>query len=469
MKKFGILFIAFILIVFPLQLVEAAYPASYSSTVNVTNTTGGDGLITLQFFDSAGTLVKKIENLTIAPYETKYFTSFAGLTTNFDGGMVISSNVSLASLSMIKGKNSDDSAKNYASYIGASAGSLDVYLPLLMKDNFGYNTYFYVQNTSANPVDVDIVYSDGRINNSIRGLPASASVKIDNRSESHSALSFSARLSATGSIAVAVVEYSSGQQGDQLFSYSGFPNGSSNPIFPMINENNSGYWTSANIQNIGTLATTVTLTYYPTEAGQTCTEKQTIPAGAKRDFATYAFAWDPSMYSFSVSTNCSRYEKFIGTAVVTSNSTNQPLVGIVNQINNKNDPNKGAALMSLNQSSGSDTVVFPYVQQWVGSQQWWTSWNIINVSGSTISSDDIVCTVKGSGKTVTFRNPSSLANGKGWLKQFYQSYTSLPNGFVGGAVCKTTSGKAIVGSSNILAANAGIAVDSLAVYEGINP
>ena len=373
-------------------------------------------------------------------------------------------------MSILTGKNSSGGTMNYASYIGTSSGNPSVYLPLLMKNNYGYNTYFYVQNTSSGYIDVDITYSDGTTNTSIRGLASSASVKIDNRLESHSTLSFSAELSVVGDgeITAAVVEYSSGDQGDQLYAYGGFPDGSEMPIFPMINENNYGYWTSANIQNIGDVSTTVTVTYLPTEAGSTCTETQTIPAGAKRDFATYAFAWDPSMYRYSVTSTCSRYQKFVGTAVVTSNSANQPLVGIVNQINTDDDPNKGAALMSLNPESGSGTVVFPNVQQWVGSQQWWTSWNIINVSGGPILAGDIVCTVSGSGTSRVFTNPTSLANGEGWLKQFYRSFTPLPNGFVGGAVCTTTSGKNIVGSANILAANAGIEIDSLAVFEGIN-
>jgi len=469
MKKFAILVVTLIMLAIPLQPVKAAYPSSYSSTVNVTNTTSGDGVISLTFYNSAGVAVYSFDE-DIAGYETKYITSFGELSSSFDGSLVISSSVALASLSMLQGKNSVGSVMNYASYIGTSIGSADVYLPLLMKNNYGYNTYFYVQNTSGSPIDVDITYTDGTSNTTIRGLASSAAVKIDNRLESHSTLSFSAHLVVTGgTVAVAVVEYSSGDQGDQLYAYSGFPSGSVEPIFPMINENNYGYWTSANIQNTGEQSTTVTVTYMPTQAGTLCTETQTIPAHGKRDFATYAFAWDPKLYTYSVSTNCARYQKFIGTAVVTANSNNQPLVGIVNQINNADDPNKGAALMSLNPDNGTDTVVFPNIQQWVGSQQWWTSWNIINVSDSNIAAGEIVCTVSDSGTSRVFTNPTSLADGKGWLQQFYRSGTPLPNGFIGGAVCTTTTGAKIVGSANILAANAGIAIDSLAVYEGINP
>ena len=75
-------------------------------------------------------------------------------------------------------------------------------------------------------------------------------------------------------------------------------------------------------------------------------ETQTIPAGEKRDFATYAFAFDPTDdYAYSLTTDCIMSEKFIGIGVVTGNTAGQDLVGINNQINNTDDPNKGAALM----------------------------------------------------------------------------------------------------------------------------
>jgi len=473
MRKISIIAILLLMIMVPFFQVSAQVPTSFKSTVNLTNTSAEDGTIQLTFYNSNGSIAAQIDDV-ITGYETKWITTFEGLESGFDGSLVVSSSVSLASMSVIKGENSTGNTLNYASFIGATEGSNTVFLPLLMSENYGYSSYFYVQNTSENPVDVDISYSDGTTNNTIRDLAPSASVKIDNRTdEMHSELSFTAVLNATGSIAVAAVEYSNGQLGDQLYAYSGFPSGSTNPIFPMINENNYGYWTSANIQNIGTEETTVTITYTPTVAGTTCTETQTIPPGQKRDFATYAFVYDPSLYPYPVTTNCDRYAKFVGGGVVTENTANQPLVGIDNQINNSNDPNKGAALMSLNPDTASDTVVFPYVRQWDGSQQWWSSWTVINVSGETIAAGEIECRVVGSDLSgavdTVISNPNSLADGEGWLKQFYNGFPPLSNGFVGGAVCATTSGRSIVGQANILAANAGIAIDSLAVFEGITP
>jgi|GEM_PF-764214 len=473
MRKIGLFGIILVLLAIPFQSASAQVPASYESTVNVTNISETVGVITLKFYDSSGGVAGTLDE-TIEGYETLWITSFGSLDAGFDGSLVIESAVPLATMSMLSGKTGNGSIINYASYIGTSMGSDSVYLPLLMANNYGYSSYFYVQNTSAANIDVDIIYSDGTTNYTIRDLPPSASAKIDNRTdEAHPALSFSAELTATGPIAVAAVEYSNGNMGDQLYAYTGFPNGSTNPIFSLINEHNYGYWTSANIQNIGDVETTVTITYTPSVAGSPCTETQTIPPGEKRDFATYAFVYSPSIYPYPVTTNCNRYGTFIGVGVVTGNSAGQPLVGIDNQINTSNDPNKGAALMSLGPEAGTETVVFPYVRQWDGSQKWWSSWTVINVSGTTVPAGDIECRVTGSDSSgpvdTIISNPTSLADGAGWLQQFYGGFPPLSDGFVGGAVCTSQTGKEIVGQVNILAHLAGIDVDSLAVFEGINP
>jgi len=470
MRKYLFMLIVLSVLLLGVKPVSAQIPDSYESSINVTNVSDSAGTITLTFYNQDGTIEDTLTEA-IAAYETKWYSTLP--VTDFDGSMVISSSVPLASMGMLKGQNAVGTSISYASYVGASDGNPTVYLPLLMKDNYGFNTFYYVQNTSSANVDVTVEYSDGT-GTSISGLKPGASAKIDNYDETHSETHFAAELNATGNIAVVVVEYSDDTIGKQLYSYNGFGLGATNPIFPLINENNYGYWTSANIQNIGTVDTEVTLTYTPSLMGTACTETQTIPAGEKRDFASYAFRWDPTLhgYPYPISTTCTLGETFVGSAVVTTNSNSQPLVGIVNQLNQTDDPNKGAALMSRNVSLASDMVVYPYLQQWFGSQHWWTSWTIINVSGSTLSAGDISCHVTGSNSSgpvdTNITNPEALADGEGWLQQFYWDQGPLGVGFIGGAVCTSSSGD-IVGTMNILGEDVGVEYDALGVYEGINP
>lgn len=471
MRKFYLVLIIVAMLFIALPPVQAAVPSTYSTSVNVTNLSDQEAVIDLVFYNLDGSEHARMPD-TLEGFETKSYTTLP-VTSGFDGSMVIESNQPLASMAMLSSKRSTGSSLGYASYIGTSVGSPTVYLPLLMSNNYGYHTFFYVQNTSANPIDVSIQYSDGLTAGPIVGLEPGASTKIDNRLEPGHVTNFSGIVTATGDIAVVVVEYSDGQRGVQLYSYNGFTTGSLTPIFSMINENNYGYWTSANIQNMGTEETTVTLTYTPTIAGTSCTETQVIPPGEKRDFATYAFAWPQSYSPYPITTNCTYKATFIGSAIVTGNSTGQPLVGIDNQINTSNDPNKGAALMSLNPDAGTDTVVFPYLHQWTGTWSWWTSMNVINVSGDTLPVGDIECSINGTDPSGVFStviaNQNPIADGTGWLIQFFWNNPPLPEGFIGGAVCKSASGSEIVGTMNILAHNAGKNVDTLAVYEGINP
>jgi len=296
MKKVLFFSVLILLVFSTFQPVSAQIPASYQSTVIVTNVTNGEGNIFFDFFDSNGEKLDSKYSDTIGAFETKTITTFGALSKGFSGSSRISSDVPLATMSTIQGKNSSSTTINYAGYIGTTIGSDKVYLPLLMKDNYGYNSYFFIQNIENEAVTVEITYSDGT--NRTETILPQASMKIDNRLETHNALHFSATLTVTepvgGRITAAVVEYSTGQQGNQLYAYGGFIEGSTKPIFPMINENNYGYWTSANIQNIGVAETVVTVEFTPTEAGKRCTETQTIPPGEKRDFATYAFAWPAS-------------------------------------------------------------------------------------------------------------------------------------------------------------------------------
>ena len=469
MRKLTILVLTLVMLAMPIIPVAAQAPAAYESTVSITNLSSGEGSISLNFYNKNDGTIAATTTDTIGAYETKFYASFAAVGSGFDGSMVISSSVPLASSSTIIGKDSADNKINYASYVGVSTGSDTVYLPLLMDSNYGFSTYYYVQNVSGSDVTVTIDYDDGLSVANIVDLPAGASVKIDNKSEAHVAKKFSATLTTSGGdIAVAVVEYGEmTTYGRPLYAYNGFKYGSTNPVIPMVNQNNYGYWTAIPIQNLGGVATTVTLTYIPTKAGNTCTETLTIPAYGQAEFGSFAHAYAPQ----TPGTTCVLGERFVGVATVTQNSASQPLVGLMNQLNSVDDNDKGAALMTINPSDGTAMVAFPEVYQWYGSYGWWTALTITNISGSTLPAGDITCHAIGSanGGAVdeTWSNPTSLANGQGWITDLYNGWGPLPNNFLGGVVCTSATGT-IVGNNNTLGALAPANLDTLIINEGIS-
>jgi len=471
MRKLSFVFIVMFLLGALVVPVSAAGPVSYDSTVNVTNTTSTAGNISLAYYNPNGSVAATYSD-TIAAYETKWYVTLPGLSSAFDGSMVISSSVPLGSMSTIIGKDAGEIAMAYGGYDGFSQGSTSVYLPLLMDSNYGFSTFYSVQNVSSAPVNVTIAYSDGLSVPAITGLQPNASVKIDNQAEAHTAKKFSAQLTATGAIAVSVVEWGDDSYGNPILSYNGFPSGSTNPIIPIVNQNNYGYWTAIPIQNLGSVATAVTLTYTKTKGtGTNCTETITIPANSQVEFGSYAFVFSTTP-PYTVVSTCVMGQTFIGNAVVTGNSTSQPLVGLANQSTTiQPGSDKGAALMGLDPASASSVLVFPDVRQWHGTDNWWTSLTITNLSGATLPIGDVSCHAVGTGPggavNLTFSNTAAIVNNAAWLVDLYTGYGPMPDGFVGGVVCTSATGK-LVGNANNLGHNAAANLDSLIVYEGIN-
>ena len=470
MKKFATILFALVILAFMATPVSAQGPSSYSSTVTVTNITEGEGVITLSFVNPDGSVESEVLTESIGPLETKFYSSFP-ISSGFEGAMVISSSVPVASTSDIMGKNSSGATMNYASFVGVSAGSTKVYLPLLMDSNFGFNTYFSIQNTSGDSVDISIDYSDGTVVSDITNLQPNAAVIVDNQVENHTAKKFSAILEATGEIAVTVIEWADGSYGRQLFAFNGFSEnqGTTNPVIPMVNQNNYGYWTSIPIQNLGSVPSVVTLTYKPTKAGSQCSETLTIPAGGLAEFGAYAHVFSPQ----TPGTNCALHQKFVGAAVVTGNSANVPLIGLMNQSTTiRGGYEKAGALMSMNPALGTSEIVFPEAYQWFGGANWWSSITIVNMSGGYLPAGDIICRGIGSANSspvdISWSNPSSIANGSGWITDLYDDWGPLPNGFMGGIICTSQSSGEIVGTINNLGHNASATLDSYTLYEGIN-
>jgi hypothetical protein len=468
MKKVISLLIVIFLTLVTFVPVTAQGPSTYESTVTVSNLSETEGTITLQFIDPNGTLVDEITE-PIDPLETIFYTTFP-VASGFEGSMVIASSVPLASTSTIKGKSSSNQIMNYASFVGVSSGATKVYLPLLMDSNYGFNTFYSIQNVSGSPVDVTITYSDGVVSDVV-GLEPNAAVIINNEEEAHAKKKFSGIVEATGDIAVTVVEWADGAYGKQLLSYNGFTEiqGTTNPIIPMVNQNNYGYWTSIPIQNLGTEDTTVTLTYNPTKDGSRCTETLFVPAGGWAEFGQNAHVFKPQ----TPNTTCKLGQKFVGTAIVTQNSTNQPIIGLMNQTTTIHPTwDKAAALTTLNPDLATSRVAFPEAYQYFTSEHWWSSITISNVSGDTLPAGDVVCRgigqVNGNPIDQTWSNQVSIPDGSGWITDMERDWGPMPVGFIGGVTCESTSGASILGTLNNLGHESPESLDSYTMFEGVN-
>ncbi|HQL91997.1 MAG TPA: hypothetical protein PK381_01435 [Anaerolineaceae bacterium] len=456
MKKFFsiLMAIALVLVILPVSgaHAQAQKPVAFESSIQIRNLSAEDGFINLTFFNLSGYVVGS-EDVLIAGDETlSFLRSTMPIAPGFDGSVVVASNVPTAGMSNLHGLRTATDVMTYGAFNAFDSGAPAVYLPTLMKDNWGYDTFFYVQNLGEADADITVTYSDGLVVTK-NGVKPGASAKFDQTLEEHAGKVFAATVEATQDIAATVA-----QNGATLLTYNSFAEGSVYPVMPLVQENHWGYFSGIQIQNIGTDETQVTVTYTPSLYGTACTETQTIPAGESTTFG------EPAFYRDGSDTTCIKGEMFVGSAAVTVNNTAQPLVAVVNQLNNQTK--KGGAYNAFDPATGGSGIIYPLImdRNW----DYFTSWSIVNVGVAEIAAEAIVCQVTGTDKNgapvnVQLVNAEAVEVGASWT---LEHKGLIADGFVGGATCTVTGGK-VIGTANQFANSPRwTGKDTLLVYEG---
>lgn len=440
MKAFRVLLVlALVMAAFGVATGAKAQAFTYSSGFQVQNLEAAVAAITITFYEQDGTQAAQV-NDTIPANGSKTFFPLNQVDDGFNGSVVISSDKQVAAIGNILG----DGGIAAASYSAATTGSNTVYIPLLMKENSGGNTWFNVQNTGASVANITIEYSDGlTVNDQIQ--PGSAKT-FKQGQEVHTAKVFSAIITSDQPIAATVLQ----ETATVMFAYSGFTSGSTAPVMPLINSNNNGIVTGMQVQNAGDAETVVTVSYTPAGAGMgtACTETQTIAAGQSNTFTFYAFAGVAFPAGTNGSTTCTAGSRMVGSAEVTTNSTNQPLTVIVNQLSAAN----GGSYNGF--AAGSDTVVMPLILDRLNG--YFTGFNVMNIGATSTT---VTCSFTDSTVTV------SQALEPGAALNALQA-GQLGDPYVGSATCSAPGGE-IIGVVN--EAGPATAADQLLVYEGVNP
>lgn len=411
---------------------------SYVSGIQVANLSNAVATVVLTAYrESDGAQDGSPLQDTIPVNGSKTFFPITNVSVGFKGSFVISSNQNIAAISNIL--SSDFSAG--ASYVGRSAGSTTVLLPLLNKDNSGFTTWFSVQNTSpSTPANITIDYSSN-LANVTATIPPNASKTFYQDSEAHNQKVFAATITSDQPIVASAIQESSAI----MFAYTGFASGVTEPVFPLVNANNAGYVSGLQIQNAGTTATTVTVSYAPSPGannGTACTETQTIQPGASNTFALRAFALtEPNE-------NCANGVRFVGSARVTTNSASVPLVGVGNQLGASN----GGAYVSFSAADAGQTVTMPLIMDRNGG--YFTGFNVQNIGAAAT---DVTCTYSNSSVTdQATLQPNQALNAL--------QANRLANGYVGAATCTGAAGAQLVAVVNELRPSS---TDNFLVYEGV--
>jgi hypothetical protein len=435
MKRLYLGFIIALVVALAVPLAASAQGGiTYDSGFQVQNlNTSEQATIEITFYNQNGSVAATVPD-TIAADDSNTYFPLNAVSDGFNGSVVISSDKDIRAIGNVLG----DGGAFGASYSGFTGGSTEVSLPLLMKENSGFNTWFNVQNAGSSATNVSVTYSDG-VTNSCTNLAPGAACTLEQADEGHaSGWVGSGTVTAGEPVVVSVMEVGP----TTLFAYSGFTGGSPDVVMPLVNANNSGYFTGIQIQNMGPSSTNVTVSYTPGLAGSPCLETQTIPSGDSRTFALTAF---------SASGVCGD-QRFIGAAEVTANSANADLVAIVNQLNT--GANKGAAYEGFDPTSATDTVVMPLIMDRNGG--YYTGFSVANVGTSSTS---VSCTFSGTSHTES----ATLAPGEAMTPI---QGDQIANGYVGSATCTAGSGGQIVGVVNEL--NPNLSGDAFLVYDAFN-
>lgn len=423
----------------------AAPALNYTSCFQVQNLDASTAATIVVEYYEQGTATPVANPSDVVPAGSSVtYCPLGAVSSGFNGSVIINSSTPVAAITNVSGSNGGTpnfSAYN-ASYSGFTSGGTTVNLPLLFDDNYGFDTWFNVQNAGSIDTDVNVSYSDGTSVGPVT-IGAGQSHTFDQATETHTQAVFAATITSVEPVVATVLEV--GPAGTPvLFGYNGFTAGATDIVMPLIQANNYNYGTGVQIQNTGDTLTNVTVSYTPAGAGTACTETKQVASGASATFALSAWAASDS----NADNNCVNGETFVGSAQVTSNSASMDLVGIVNQQNFT--INKGASYSAFDPSLATDTVMMPLIMD--RNYGYFTGFNVMNVGVGTVTAN---CTFSGSSVTVS----QSLAPGEA-LNDV--QLNGIADGYVGTATCTATGGQLVAVVNQLLSAGT---QDTLLTYE----
>lgn len=156
MKKFIVLFTVIVSALVLMVATAAAQPTTYDSGFQVQNLGDGAATVNITFYNQDGSVEAQVDDSIALNGSKTYFPLPGGVSSGFDGSVVISSDQPVAAITNVLGDGFDYGA----SYGGFDGGAGSVNLPLIMRNNGGFSTWFNVQNTGASATSVTVSYAN---------------------------------------------------------------------------------------------------------------------------------------------------------------------------------------------------------------------------------------------------------------------------------------------------------------------
>jgi len=295
------------------MLFKDAFGGSYDAALYVQNISASSANVTIQFYDSTGTL-SCTKNDTVSPLASKgyWLPSESCLPAGWVGSALVTSDQPIVAIGR------PHIGSEVMTYNGFSAGSTSASIPMLFKDAFGgsYDSAFYIQNIHpSNTANITINFYDS--------TGALSCTKNDTVSPLASKGYWVPSESCLPTGWVGGVIVSSDQPivsvgrphiGSQITTYNGFSAGSSSSFIPMLFKDAFGgsYDAAFYLQNTHSSNTAnITIQFYDSAGSLSCTKNDTLAPFASKGY------WVPSEACLPTG--------WVGGVIV---SSDQPIVGV---------------------------------------------------------------------------------------------------------------------------------------------
>lgn len=340
-----------------------AQGGTWVSGVSVQNPGSTDALVTLEFYaaDTAGAVYWFSDTIPARSQKTWYIPNLTDVPDNFVGSVVVSSDQPVQAIVNTQVPTTGTGTMSNPNRVGTSSGVTDpapqMYVPQVMRDYYGWNSYLAVQNAGSSSASVTVkIYNAAgtEVDSEAVTIPAGSMHLFSQADNTTLGSSFvgSAKITSAENLAVvcnfynAATDYTTAQ----FHSYNGFSGGATTLFVPRLVKDYYNYQSGLKVQNVGSANTTVTVTYY--FGGTTYTQTSpTIGPGQ---------AWGPYLGEESQLPASMAGLSGSGSGIITS-SGGVPIVATVNEDNRADPAGRGVTYNAFLSGEETTTVAFPQV------------------------------------------------------------------------------------------------------------
>jgi hypothetical protein len=428
-----------------------AFPAgTWVSGVTVANLSAETATVAITFYNPNGSVALNFDGGTIGPNGAKtwYLPShIPGLGNGFIGSAVVEADQPVAAI-----VNTQLPSGTNPMRVGTSAGvgqpTPTVYATQLLKNSGGWNSYCSVQNAGATAFNVNAYFynsAGAQVDSDTQSVPAYAAFIFDQSTDAELADgAYSAKFTgdATHPLAVVCNFYNAGTSAStaQFHSYNGIGQGGQTLYIPRVVKNYYNYQSGLRVQNVGTEALTVNVTYNFGGTNYTQTSTSIGPGQAWGPYLGSEAQLPPSMAGVSGS----------GSAVVAVNSpnANKLIIATINEDNRVDPPGRGVTYEAALATDATNTLIFPQV-----TSEYYGYSSGIQVAKVGAGSSNCTAAYSAAGPIAAFSVPFSLSDASPSWGQFAPGASGMIAGIANdnynGAVTVTCTGQPVIGISNL--------------------